>query len=83
MARKHDVTQINLDVCDIRPFSNESYQGFIIEWDSDIGFGEYTVYKRTGTNEWFADSEYMDSNSDKEFITELMKQFIKKLTVEW
>lgn len=82
MAKKHDVTQINLDAYDIEPFVNEQYAGFVIKWDSTIGFGEYTIYKRTGTNEWFADSEHMDSNSDKEFVTELMRLFIDKLTVE-
>lgn len=82
MARKFDVTKINLDAYDIEPFVNEQYVGFIIKWDSDIGFGEYTIYKRTGTDEWYADSERMDSNADKAFVTELMRLFIEKLTIE-
>lgn len=82
MARKHDVTKINLDAYDIEPFVNEKYIGFVIRWDSDIGFGEYTIYKQRGLDEWLADSEYMDSNTDKAFITELMRVFIDKLNVE-
>lgn len=82
MARKHDITQINLDVYDIEPFVNEKYAGFVIKWDSDIGFGEYTIYKKVGSDELFADSEHMDNNADKAFITELMKVFIDKLTIE-
>ena len=82
MARKYDVTKINLDSYDIEPFVNEQYAGFVVKWDSDIGFGEYTIYKKVGSNEWFADSEYMDSNSDKAFVSELMRLFIDKLTIE-
>lgn len=82
MARKHDITQINLDAYNIEPFVNSNYTGFVIKWDSNIGFGEYTIYKKVGTNEWFADSEYMDNNTDKAFVTELMRLFIDKLTIE-
>ena len=82
MARKHDITKINLDAYDIEPFINEQYIGFVIKWDSDIGFGEYIIYKKAGSDEWFADSEYMDSNADKTFITELTRLFIEKLTIE-
>jgi hypothetical protein len=81
MARKHDVTQINLDAYDIEPFVNEKYTGFVIKWDSDIGFGEYTIYKKIDSDEWFADSEHMDNNEDKAFIKELMKLFIEKLNI--
>lgn len=82
MKRKHDITKINLDAYDIDVFSNANFTGFVIKWNSSIGFGEYTIYKRTGTNEWFADSEYMDSNADKAFVTELMSRFVEKLTIE-
>ena len=82
MARKHDITAINLEAYDIEPFINDTYKGFVIRWDSDIGFGEYTIYSKRGSEEWFADSEYMDSNADKAFVTELMKVFIEKLTIE-
>jgi len=82
MARVLELDKINLDAYDIEPFINEQYAGFVIKWDSDIGFGEYTIYKQRGSDEWFADSEYMDSNSDKAFVSELMRLFIDKLTIE-
>lgn len=79
--RKHDITKINLDAYDIEPFVNEKYVGFVIKWDSDIGFGEYTIYKSVGSDVWLADSEHMDSNEDKAFIKELMRIFIEKLCI--
>lgn len=81
MARRFEVNSIELDAYDIHPFVNEKFTGFVIRWDSDIGFGEYTIYKEVGSNEWHADSEHMDSNEDKDFIKELMKLFIEKLDV--
>lgn len=82
MARILELDKINLDAYDIEPFVNEKYAGFVIRWDSSIGFGEYTIYKKVGSDEWFADSEHMDNNADKAFVTELMKVFIEKLTIE-
>jgi hypothetical protein len=82
MARRYEVDEINLGITDVVPFSNERHSGFIIEWSSDIGFGEYTIYKPADSDEWYGDSEYMDSNEDKDFIRELMKLFINKLIVE-
>lgn len=81
MARRFPVDSINLEAYDIRPFVNERGSGFVIEWDSDIGFGEYTIYKRVGSDKWCADSEHMDNNEDKDFIKELMKLFIESLDV--
>lgn len=82
MARKFDITNINLDAYNIEPFMNNKYTGFTIRWDSDIGFGEYVIYKSIDSDEWHADSEHMDSNEDKAFIKELMKLFIEKLVIE-
>lgn len=81
MERRIEVNNINLDAYEIKPFVNEKFTGLVIRWDSDIGFGEYTIYKEVGSNEWHADSEHMDSNEDKDFIKELMKLFIEKLDV--
>ena len=81
MARRFEVNSINLEVYDVRPFVNERGSGFVIEWDSDIGFGEYTIYKRSDSDEWHGDSEHMDNNTDKDFIKELMKLFIDKLNI--
>lgn len=80
MARKHDVKNIKLQIDDFEPFINENHTGFIISWSSDIGFGEYTIYKEN--NKWYGDSECMDSNDEKEFVTQLMSIFIKELEIK-
>lgn len=81
MARRLAVDAINLDVYEFEPFANEKYTGVTIRWDSDIGFGEYTIYKAVDSDEWCAESEHMDNNEDKSFIKELMKLFIEKLNI--
>lgn len=82
--RRHDVKEIGLEISEVIPFVNSENEGFIIQWISDIGFGEYTIYKDV-TNEdpqWYADSECMDCHKDKEFITELMRLFVEELVVK-
>ena len=83
MARRFAVDTINLDAYEFEPFMNEKYTGVVIRWDSDIGFGEYTIYKPVDSEDdkWFAQSEHMDNNEDKDFIKELMKLFIEKLDI--
>ena len=81
MARRFEVDKINLDAYEIEPFINEKYIGFVIRWNSDIGFGEYTVYKANGSDKWQADSEHMDNNEDKAFLNELLKQFVTSLDI--
>ena len=83
MARRYDVKEIDLTIDDFRPFVNDKFEGFVIEWSSNIGFGEYTVYRYLDSEEWewFADSETMDYQNNKEFITELMRLFIKDIKV--
>ena len=73
MGRKHDIKEIDLQIRDISFFNNDSYQGMIIQWDSNIGFGEYTIYQDKNSYYIYGDSECMDSNEDKAFITELLK----------
>jgi hypothetical protein len=81
MARRFEVDKISLDAYEVEPFINEKYIGFVIRWDSAIGFGEYTIYKAVGDDKWEAHSEHMDNNEDRAFITELLKQFVEKLTI--
>ncbi len=80
--RKHSADTINLKIIRFHPFYNsDESNGFIIEWDSDIGFGQYTIYK---TPDGFAaDSEHMDFNENKEFIKELMRLFIEDLKIDY
>jgi hypothetical protein len=81
MARRFEVDKINLEAYEVEPFINEKYVGFVIKWDSDIGFGEYTIYKAVGSDKWQADSEHMDTNEDKAFLKELLKLFVGSLEV--
>ena len=81
MARTHNVDEIHLEITDVTPFANAEFMGFTIQWVSDIGWGEYTIYKSDGSNVWKADAEYMDSNEDKSFIKALMRLFIEKLQI--
>lgn len=81
MERRHKVDEIHLKIDDLIPFVTEAAMGFVIQWTSDIGWGEYTVCKRSNSDEWIADSEYMDNNEDKDFIKKLMELFIEKLTM--
>lgn len=76
-----EVDKINLDAYEFKPFVNEKFTGIIIRWDSDIGFGEYTIYKEAGSDLWRAESEHMDSNDDKSFLKELLKSFVEKLEI--
>lgn len=52
---------------DIIPFVNGNHIGFIINWSSDIGVGEHIVSK-SNDNNWYGDSECMDSNNENELI---------------
>ena len=81
MARRFEVDKINLDIHEVEPFINEKYVGFVFTWNSDIGFGEYTIYKAVGSDEWKADSEHMDTNEDRAFLKELLRLFIEKLDI--
>lgn len=51
-----------------------------IKWSkTGVGFGVYTLYKEDGT--WRADSEYMDSGTDKDFLMSLFTKFIEEVEV--
>lgn len=81
MTRKHKVDEIHLKITNVIPFLNEISEGFTIRWCSDIGYGEYTIFKMAGTDMWVADAETMDNNEDKDFIRELMRLFIEELQI--
>ena len=81
MEKKFKASEIHLKIDNTIPFYNDNFAGLIIEWSSDIGFGQYEIYQAVGSTEWYADSEYMDINEDKEFIRELMRLFIEKLDI--
>ena len=52
---------------------------FVLQWDSNIGWGEMTFYKdKDGIN---VETESMSSNDDKRFIKLVLDKFIEKLEV--
>ena len=76
--------EIKVHVDDIEPFVNEVYSGFRILWSGDIGWGEYTLYKKIGNDdEWFWDDEYMeDPEGDKTFLKLLLNDFATQIEVK-
>ena len=40
------------DIFDFHCFNNEKYEGFKLNWDSNIGFGEMTFSKTKGKETW-------------------------------
>lgn len=76
--------EVEVHVDDIEPFVNEVYSGFKILWSGNIGWGEYTLYKKTGNNnEWFLDDECMENpEGDKAFLKLLLNDFATQLEVK-
>ena len=75
--------EVEIQVDDIEPFVNEKYKGFKILWSGSIGFGEYTIYKQVGEDEWYADDEYMENpKEDRTFLKLLLDDFIKQVKAE-
>ena len=60
------------------------YSGFRILWSGDIGWGEYTLYKKIGNNnEWFWDDEHMENpEGDKAFLKLLLNDFATQIEVK-
>ena len=81
--RKFIISNINLKIDDFEiSVSSNGDVRIYIYWSSNIGFGEYALVYDKEQNAWFADSECMDSNDDKEFLTELVSRFIEKVEVK-
>ena len=76
--------EVEVHVDDIEPFVNDKYAGFKILWSGDIGWGEYTLYKKIGNdNEWFLDDEYMENpKGDKAFLKLLLNDFATQIEVK-
>ena len=69
------------DLFEFHCFNNEKYEGFKLNWDSNIGFGEMTFSKSKGEEVWEVQTECMSDNEDKEFIKLVLDKFIQKLNV--
>ena len=78
-----DVEKINLEITNVRFGRNlEVNNGcMIISWSADIGFGTCSIYiAKDGT--LMADSENMDTNTDKKFVRKLMELLVLKLQIK-
>lgn len=74
--------EVEIEVDDIEPFVNGKYIGFKILWSGSIGWGEYTIYKKIGDTQWYADDEFMENpKNDRAFLTILFNEFISNLGV--
>lgn len=77
MSRKNNVDEINLEV---RNIITHNAGGIRIEWNSDLGFGQYDLQVRDG--KIVASSESMDSGEDKEFLRKLLSLIADKAQVQ-
>lgn len=77
MSRKNNVDEINLEV---RNIITHSSGGIRIEWNSDLGFGQYDLQVRGG--KIVASSETMDSGEDKDFLRKLLSLIADKAEVK-
>lgn len=76
MSRKNKVEDINLQV---RNIITHNAGGIRIEWNSDIGFGQYDIQVREGRI--VAHSETMDKGEDKEFLRKLLSLIADKAEI--
>lgn len=72
-----DRSTVKVRVTDIDTFKT----GFVIKWEGNIGFGEYTIYKNQGV--WKADSECMDTDDDHWFLDLLLRNMADRLIEEF
>lgn len=80
--RKIDVKNIHLQIDSIKGYHNDTHTGFTIFWSSDIGFGEYDIYQENDKEEKICGySECMDCDEDKEFLSALLQELVKKIEI--
>ena len=72
-----------LEITEINPFSNPSFQGISIYWTSNIGFGECQFYKANGEEQWKVNTERMSNSEDKRFIKMLLEKLADMVEVTW
>lgn len=77
-----DRDKVDVEITDIDTFDNEEFNGFMIRWSGNIGFGEYTIYKDKKSGKWHADSECMDSTDDHWFLNLLLNDLANNLIEE-
>lgn len=63
------MTKHHAKVYNCEPFINESFRGFSIDYESDLGFGTVQLVFSQLTNARWVDNEYMS----KEFCMEVLE----------
>lgn len=76
-----DINKINLKISTINFISLDDEEIINILWASDIGFGNYAIIKKPN-GEILGDSEFMDSNEDKQFIEKLLNLIKEKINID-
>lgn len=77
---KEEIKIVDMEVEAFR--NNNETDVIIISWQGNIGWGEYTLYKEKGSDQWKGDSECMDRNEDKNFLKMLLEKFAESVDVE-
>ena len=73
------IYDVNVDRC-FNSKRNPEELVFILNWDSNIGFGQLTfIQKENGSID--CESETMCDNNDKLFIKYVLNKFIEKLNI--
>ena len=83
---KYNVDEIHLKLEKVEPFKHDEIGGMVISWRSDIGFGQYTfVSKPAPWNKnirlWWAESETMDKDEDKDFGRKLLELWMNQVII--
>ena len=74
--------EVVIDSIQLEAGENENgTQVIVIDWSSNIGWGQYTLYKNQDEQVWKGESETMDSNEKKEFLQILLNKFIESVEV--
>lgn len=73
----------SLQIGEVRIFQNERcpHGAIKILWSANIGFGEYVLLNNEDGS-ITGNSELMDSNEDKKFITRLMQLLVEKIVIK-
>lgn len=71
-----------LEIVDIYAFDNDDYEGLRINWSSNIGFGECTLYRPKSAAEWHADTEYMCNSSNRAFLKKLLNKLADTVKID-
>lgn len=75
--------ELMIDDIDVEAFESPLTHNDVIRiaWSGSSGWGEYVI-RKGNSGKWFADSECMDSEDNKDFIKALLAKFVDDLIVD-